>query len=122
MLQALRNRGESHPDLLAAALLHDIGKVIHPLHLWERVLIVLARKLIPEKVISWGCGEPKGWERPFVIARRHPEWGAELVSQAGASTMLLNLIRDHEKEFVDEPQNSLEARLLKVLKETDDWN
>ena len=122
MLQALRNQGETQLDLLAAALLHDIGKVIQPLQLWERVLIVIARKLIPDKVTTWGGGEPKGWKRPFVISRKHPEWGAELVSKIGGSTLLLNLIRNHENEAPDGLQNSLEARLLKVLREADDWN
>ena len=122
MLQFLRNQGESLPDLLAAALLHDIGKLIHPLQLWERVLIVMARKLVPNKVVTWGDREPKGWKRPFIISRKHPEWGAELVSQTGGSTLLLNLIRRHENGLPDEQQNSLEARLLKALREADDWN
>ena len=37
----------SNLDLWVAALLHDVGKIRHPLHIWERVEIVLARTLLP---------------------------------------------------------------------------
>ncbi len=122
VLQALRNQGEANLDLLAAALLHDVGKVCHPLQPWERVLIVLAKKLVPRQVVHWGDGEPKGWKRPFVISSKHPEWGAQLVSKTGASPLLLALIREHERKPLKENQEGLKDQLLAALQEVDDWN
>lgn len=119
---ALIDQGETHPDLMAAALLHDIGKIRHPLHLWDRVTIVLARELAPKKVNAWGFGEPKGWRRAFVIYNKHPKWGAELVSQVGASPLLLTLIQKHEEIESMEGLNLQEIRLVKLLRQADDWN
>lgn len=90
---------ETDPDLLKAALLHDVGKNKHPLRLWERVIIVLGRALFPQKADIWGIGNPTGWQRPFVIARQHPGWGAEMVSTAGGSRLCVDLIRYHQESF-----------------------
>ena len=122
VLQALKVQGVAHPDLLAAALLHDIGKIRHPLHLWERVVIVILKKLAPKLVDSWGCGDPTGWRRAFVISSKHPEWGAELVSQIGASPLLQILIQKHEEVASMEGMNDQETRLVKLLQKADDWN
>lgn len=84
-------------ELFVAALLHDVGKTVAPLRLWERVLIVLVNAVWPEKVREWGTGfAPKGWRRPFVIAVQHPAWGVELAETAGTSSLALNLIRRHQ--------------------------
>jgi hypothetical protein len=88
--------GETQPDLLVAALLHDVGKSSYPLHPWERALIVLARAIVPERVKDWGRGQPLGWQRAFVVAQQHPAWGAEMAAQAGASPLAVNIIRQHQ--------------------------
>lgn len=106
---------EFQADLLAAALLHDVGKSCYPLSLWERVLIVLANVVFPDRIRGWG-GTPKincedysggssgwrelGWRRPFVIAEQHPRWGAEMVEKAGSSQLTVALICRHQ----DAPQ------------------
>jgi hypothetical protein len=43
VMQKLQKEGHTHPDLLSAALLHDVGKCLYPLHVWERVMIVVAK-------------------------------------------------------------------------------
>jgi hypothetical protein len=96
--QGLSAQGEDDPDLLIAALLHDIGKVPHPLRVWDRVVVVLGLKIFPQQAVLWGQGEPKGWRRPFVVAAKHPAWGAEMVQEAGASHLVLTLIRYHQDE------------------------
>jgi len=96
ILKKLEAQGEKDPDLLMAALLHDVGKCLFPLRLWERVMIVLGQALFPNMVSKWGQGNVDGWERPFVIARQHAEWGADLAKSAGASPLTVYLIRRHQ--------------------------
>jgi putative nucleotidyltransferase with HDIG domain len=99
IFRQLIERGEMNEDLLMAALLHDVGKSRHPLNLWERVVVVLGRAFFPERVKDWGQAEARGWRRPFVVAEQHASWGAEMVSRAGASPMMVSLIRRHQESF-----------------------
>jgi len=81
---------------LAAALLHDVGKVTAPPRLWERVIVVLAEHFLPARSERWAQEEvPRGWRRRFIIRRLHPGWGAELAAQAGATPRTVALIRQH---------------------------
>jgi putative nucleotidyltransferase with HDIG domain len=117
MCEDLTAQGYDDPDLLAAALLHDIGKVKHPLRIWERVLIVLGQKVFPHQVARWGMGEPRGWRRAFAIAAQHPAWGAEMVAEIGASPLVLEIIRCHQDtapEYFEEEERILFARLQAV--------
>ena len=122
----LLEQDETNADLLAAALLHDVGKSCHPLRLWERVVAVLGKALLPTRVKSWGAGAPFGWKRAFVVAEQHPVWGAELAQRAGASPITVSLIRHHQANAGDlprgrsAPQSRLEQRLLIRLKLLDD--
>ncbi len=90
---------EKNADLLVAALLHDVGKSRHPLRLYERVMVVLAKTLFPGWVKRWGQGDPSGWQRPFVVAEQHPAWGAEMATQAGASPLAAALIYRHQENL-----------------------
>jgi hypothetical protein len=96
VLQSLRQAGHTDPDLLAAALLHDVGKILAPLSLLDRVLVVVGQRLFPRAVSRWGMGAARGLRRPFVIAVQHPSWGADLASAAGASPKTCDLIRCHQ--------------------------
>jgi hypothetical protein len=115
----LVTQGETSPDLLVAALLHDVGKSRYPLHLWERVLIVLVKALFPTRAKRWGAGAPFGWRRPFVIAEQHPAWGAEMATRAGASPLTVELICKHQHPSPSESQSEVEA-LLQKLQAVDD--
>lgn len=118
VLRYLLERGEKHPDLLAAALLHDAGKALHPPRLHERVLAVLGARFFPLKAALWGQGPPSGWRRGFVIARQHPQWGAELAAARGAGSLLCELIRRHQ-EPPPAKTDTLADRLLLRLQEAD---
>lgn len=128
---AARNVTEAgNLELQAAALLHDVGKCLYRLHLWERVWIVLGQALFPGQVEQWGrlpapgrmpqAGDLKAswWRRPFIVAVQHPEWGAELASQAGSSPLVASLIRRHQK-LLPEGAGAFEDRLLKELQRVD---
>jgi hypothetical protein len=118
------------PDLLVAALLHDVGKCRCPLSLWERVWIVMAQALFPGLVQRWGRSGSLGtqaqawsfrgawWQRPLVVAIQHPAWGAEMAAEAGSSPLVVALIRRHQNLLQDEGV-SLEDRLLGVLQRFD---
>ncbi len=121
VLRMLIERGETHPALMIAALLHDVGKSRRPFWLWERVIVVLARKIIPERVSVWGDGEAVGWRRPFVISKQHPLWSAEMVAAAGADPLSVELIRQHQVKLTYSPQIEIE-RLLAALQAADDSN
>lgn len=124
-------QGEKHPDLFVAALLHDVGKSRFPLSLWERVLVVLVRAICPGCLKRWGrlaeetssSGGPRrfGWRRPFVVAETHPEWGAQLAAEAGASPLGAALIGRHQEALPGEG-GALEDRLLRKLQAADDQN
>jgi hypothetical protein len=114
--QKLKAAGQNDPDLLTAALLHDAGKSLHPLRLFDRVVIVLARRMFPRRFRDWSKGEPRGLRRPFVVAENHPEWGAALAREAGTAERAVELIRRHqEKTPLDDP-------LLAPLQAADDDN
>lgn len=102
VFRELQHRGIQNHDLLAAALLHDIGKTRFPLHIWERIIIVLAEAWFPSAVKSWGESEPQGWKRPFVVSRYHPGWGAEMARATGASQLTVNLIDRHQESLSSE--------------------
>lgn len=114
----LLQQGEKHPDLLAAALLHDVGKSLHPLRLWERVMIVLGKHFFPEQANLWGQGGPSGLQRAFVVSNQHPRWGAEMAKQAGASPVTVRLIERHQDPAPPKPAN-LEDQLLFQLQLSD---
>jgi hypothetical protein len=116
----LKASGRRDRGLLAAALLHDVGKILYPLSIWERVLIVLGRRLFPRAVRRWGTGRPRGLYRPFVVAARHAEWGADLAARAGASPRTVDLIRRHQDPPGPQP-GSRTDQFLAALQQADDF-
>lgn len=110
-------KGETHPDLFVAALLHDVGKSRHPLRLWERVMIVVGKGLFPGQVKPWGSEPAGGWRRPFVVAEQHPVWGAEMAAEAGTSPLAVALIGRHQNASLK--TDSLEDQLLRRLQAVD---
>ncbi|HOT92412.1 MAG TPA: HD domain-containing protein [Anaerolineae bacterium] len=102
--RALEVRGYSDPDLLAAALLHDVGKILAPPRLWDRVIAVLGEHFLPQQAARWRIGEARGWRRGFVVRHYHPVWGATLAEQAGASPRTVVLIRHHHDPAGDDAE------------------
>ncbi|MEA3349173.1 MAG: HD domain-containing protein [Chloroflexota bacterium] len=107
VLKTLRIWGKTHPDLLVAALLHDVGKIRYPLRLWERVIVVLAKAFFPGLITAWGSGSPHGWKRPFVVAHQHPHWGAAYALDVGCTDAAVSLIRRHQSDSPPDETNSL---------------
>src|SRR5579859_4840764 len=108
------------PELLQAALLHDVGKSQSPLSLADRALVVLARRFVPTAAERWGHGPPRGWRRPFATALCHADWGADLCAQAGAPPLTVRLIRRHQSALAT--PLTPEDEMLTLLQAADDDN
>lgn len=121
IFKSLKASGQTNPDLLAAALLHDVGKILYPLSILERAMIVLGMRFLPGAAQRWAAGTPSGLRRPFVVAARHAEWGADLASKAGANPRAVELIRHHQDPML--PDTDLDTqRLLTALQAADEEN
>jgi hypothetical protein len=118
---SLQEAGQTQPDLLAAAFLHDLGKSRMTLSVWDRILIVVADRLMPQKAKNWGQGDLHSWKRPFVVRYKHAQWGAEMARSAGSSALAIALIRRHQDPLPRKPQ-SFEDELLGQLQWADDLN
>lgn len=103
IFHTLVENGETSNDLLSAALLHDVGKSRYPLKVWERIIIVISKALLPKKVHEWGKSSPRGWKRPFVVSEQHALWGAQMVEKAGASSITIEIIRRHQDQTTINP-------------------
>ena len=120
LFKHLENSGQATPDLLTAALLHDVGKILVPLSIFDRVVIVLGKHLFRKAARRWAEGTPHGWRLPFVVAEKHAEWGADLASQAGATPLTVELIRRHHDSPVGNPDSETEHLLAALLAADDE--
>ncbi len=115
----LVRQGKTHPDLLKAALLHDIGKVDGGIRLWHRVAIVLIRAVFP-LALKW-LAVPDGWRRPFFVHYYHPLLGAEMARKLGCTPLTVELILRHQPMLELPPWDPSpeELDLLIALQEVD---
>lgn len=113
--------GQASPELLQAALLHDVGKILYPLSIFERVLVVVAKRLFRQAAMEWAKGPARGWRRPFVVAEQHATWGADLAAQAGASPRTVELIRRHQEAAPENPAAGLELQLAALQAADDEY-
>ncbi|GLV57869.1 hypothetical protein KDH_47040 [Dictyobacter sp. S3.2.2.5] len=102
--RGLQERGCQERDMLAAALLHDVGKAEGRVPFWTRPTIVLGKRLLPEllrrSVVPPGQIEhdrvPR-WRRSLSYAWHHAEVGALLAAAAGLSERAVLYIRTHHQ-------------------------
>jgi hypothetical protein len=119
----LRQAGHTDPQLLAAALLHDVGKAAVWLPAWQRAIIVLLERFVPRLLAHLGQGQPRGWRRPFVVHAQHPEVGARWAREAGCSPLTVALIRRHQDRLASPSSlTTEEGQLLVALKAADSLN
>jgi hypothetical protein len=118
LFKDLESAGQTTPDLLTAALLHDVGKILLPLSILDRVVIVLGKYFFRKASRRWAAGTPHGLRLPFVVAEHHAGWGADLACQAGATQLSVELIRRHQDTPNPNPDSQIE-RLLAALQAAD---
>lgn len=124
VMRLLQSADQQDAALLKAALLHDIGKTRVRLGVVDRCVAVLGSLLLPRKSKVWGqtlTADNAGWRRPFVAKQQHPEWGAEMVSELGGSSLLVELIGRHQTKVLAESQSKSDL-LLRQLQWADDQN
>ena len=74
--------GQTDPDLLAAALLHDAGKG-KAVRLWHRVVAVLVGALAPSRLEALGSPDPDSWRHGFWVQLHHESRSARAALEAG---------------------------------------
>jgi hypothetical protein len=115
--ETLRREGHNHQDLLAAALLHDVGKAAARLPAWQRGLLVLAERFVPG-VLDHAIRGRNG--NALAHYARHAEIGARWAEEAGCSPLTVVLILRHEDQL--ETCQTEEDRLLFTLQAADSAN
>jgi len=123
--QGLQARGCMDKDMLAAALLHDVGKAGGRVPFWTRPVIVLGKMCAPRWLsrvvvdpreaitsplagtLGWGehLAHPgrfvrsitMGWRRALGCAWWHAEIGAEMAAEASLSARAVLYIRTHHQ-------------------------
>ena len=95
VLRALQQQGQRDPELLAAALLHDVGK--GPIRLWHRVAYVLLHAASPGLLRRLASDEGAAWRQALAACADHANRGAALVKAAGGSDGLVGLVLHHEE-------------------------
>jgi hypothetical protein len=83
--------GQTDPDLLAAAMLHDVAKG-HRMRLWHRVAGVLLHAVAPRALSRLASPDPRSWRYPFHLYLHHPALSAEAALGAGCSSRTAELI------------------------------
>ncbi len=117
----LKQQGYNDRDLLLAALLHDCGKTLGRIGLWQRVALVLIKAGKPALLDRLPWANAGDWHHAFYIQREHAGLGADLAYQAGASVAVIDYIRRHETPLENMPA-SLEDKLLRALQQADNIN
>ena len=101
--------------LLAAALLHDVGKVRCGLGTFGRVVATLLGAVAPGRTAGWS---DRGGARGRIgLYLRHPEEGAALLSEAGSDPLTVAWATEHHRP---EGRWTVDRRLADVLHAADD--
>ena len=99
---AIRLLGPEEPgrDVVAAALLHDVGKVESSFGTFARVWVTFAALAVGRsRLLRWAGAHPEG-DRPSWRARvglylTHDRLGAELLQRAGSQTLTVSWALEH---------------------------
>jgi hypothetical protein len=100
--RGLQARGCTEKDLLAAALLHDVGKGQGRVPFWTRPLIVIGKLCAPHLLARLAVYPHEGmpypsWRRSLSYAWYHADVGADLATAAGLSKRAVLYIRTHHQ-------------------------
>ncbi|WP_122626827.1 HD domain-containing protein [Lucifera butyrica] len=107
--------------LIKSALLHDVGKTKGDVSTADKVITVLARRLLPGPAARWGRpgrgGRFANLRHAFYIYFHHPARGAQLLKQAGTEAAVVEIVAKHHAAPVEEDPPE-----LIILRQADDKN
>jgi hypothetical protein len=103
--------GQTDPDLVAAAMLHDAAKG-HRMRLWHRVAGVVLGAIAPRSLAGLASPDERSWRYPFHLYLHHSALSAEAAVRAGCALRTADLIRGSS-----EPSDAL---LLAALRRADE--
>jgi len=85
---------EATAPVLAAALLHDIGKIDADLGTWGRVVATLSAKVAGRDTARlWS--KSTGFTRKVGLYLQHPEIGADMLEMAGSDSLTIAWAAEH---------------------------
>ncbi len=93
-LRLLRGSRRNDPDVVQAALLHDVGK--GRISMRDRVTYVLLAR-VPWLLKRCASPDGTGWRCALHRTLHHPDLGARMALRAGASQRAVQLIRRHHR-------------------------
>lgn len=88
----LRSAGVDDPDVLSAALLHDVAKG-HHMRLWHRVAGVMLEATAPNLLRRLARSGRGSWRHGFHLYLHHAELSAEMAVAAGCGPRTAAFIR-----------------------------
>lgn len=107
---------EATRPVLAAALLHDCGKVVSGLGTYGRVIATLSVKAAGHDVaMAWT--ETRGFTRRVGLYVEHPRLGADLLGVAGSAPLTVAWAAEHH---LPPEQWTVPAEIGQALKAADD--
>ncbi|MEZ4735749.1 MAG: hypothetical protein R3E79_52330 [Caldilineaceae bacterium] len=118
VLQTLQRQGPLSPDLAAAALLHDVGKLAADeaglrINLWVRGPLVLLEHVAPQLLARWASPDVgHGWRYLLYVHQMHPLIGAQWATAWGCTPLTCWLIEHHQDHLATAPRNEAEQLLL----------
>ena len=102
--------------VLAAALLHDVGKVSAGLGTYGRIVATLAGAAAGRTMAdAWTQG--KGFTRKVGLYLRHPALGADMLALAGSDPLTVTWAREHH---LPQEEWTLPPAIAHALKDADD--
>ena len=107
---------EATRPVIAAALLHDVGKIESGLRTYGRVIATLCGLIVGrEQARVWM--RSRGFTRRVGLYLLHPEIGGDLLGIAGSDPLTEAWTREHHKPS---DEWTIDPVVAKVLKECDD--
>jgi hypothetical protein len=107
---------EASRPVLAAALLHDVGKVESGLRTYGRVVATLSAKVAgADMAPAWR--RQRGYARKVGLYLQHDQIGADLLELAGSDPLTVAWTREHHRP---ESEWTIDPHLAAALKAADD--